>query len=73
MFEILGLTLEMTRFEKREKKKLVKANKCLLVIRKLRNEGYRRVRSSIHVISFVTASLYGISVIATSPLVRQEI
>jgi hypothetical protein len=39
--EILGLTFEMTsRFEKCAKKKLVKANKCWFVIRKLRNEGY---------------------------------
>jgi hypothetical protein len=68
--EILGLTFEMTRmtFEKCVKKRLVKANKCLFVIRKLRNEGYSQDELDLVFRSLVLSQLtYGLSVIGASP------
>ncbi|CAB3996478.1 Hypothetical predicted protein, partial [Paramuricea clavata] len=66
--EILGLTFEMTsRFEKCVKKKLVKANKCLFVIRKLRNEGYSQDELDLCRSLVLSQLTYGLSVIAASP------
>ncbi|CAB4008168.1 Hypothetical predicted protein, partial [Paramuricea clavata] len=57
-----------SRFEKCIKKKLVKANKCLFVIRKLRNKGYSQDELGLLFRSLVLSQLtYGLSVIAASP------
>jgi hypothetical protein len=57
-----------SRFEKCVKKKLMKANKCLFVIRKLRNEGYSQDELDLLFRSLVLSQLtYGLSVIAASP------
>ena len=63
--KILGLTFEPTsRFEIHVKDKLVKANKCLFVIRNLRKDGY----SHNEIKSLVLPQLmYTLSIYAASP------
>ena len=67
--KILGLTFEPTRsFKIHVKDKLVKANKCLFVIRDLRKDGYSHNEIDLLFKPLVLSQLtYALSIYAASP------
>lgn len=67
--KILGVTFEATsRFRAHVKEKLIKANKCLFIIRNLRNDGYSQNEIDLLFKSLVLSQLtYALPVYAASP------